>query len=101
MIKLSRLLTEEVSFNTYEGMVQVTYSDVSQNDLAEVLRALPGVTTVTNAGGAGSEGVGSFKIKLISQKEGTEAFESAKENALKKYPFISLFEVGPETIETK
>jgi hypothetical protein len=100
-MKLLELLTEEVSFRTYEAMVQVTYADINQNDLAEVLRALPGVTTCTNAGGAGNGTQSSFKIKVVSQKEASEAFEALKTNVLEKYPFVSVFEVGPETIEEK
>ena len=94
-------LIEEIMFNTYEGMVRVRYEQGESEDLAELLRALPGVTTVTNAGSSSEMGTMTFKIKLISQKEAKEAFQSFKDNATSKYPNIIEIEVGEETIIEK
>ena len=42
-----------------------------------------------------------FKIKLITQKTGEEAFESFKSNAQNKYPNIIKIETAVETIIEK
>ena len=62
-------LIEEIMFNTYEGMIRVMYKEGERENLAELLRALPGVTTVTNAGASAEMGAMTFKVKVISQKE--------------------------------
>ena len=94
-------IIEQIIFTTYEGMVRVRYKEGESENMAELLRALPGVTTVTNAGASSEMGAMTFKIKLISQKEGIEAFDAFKNNATSKYPNIIKIEIAKETIEDK
>ena len=82
-------------------MVRVMFKEGESENLAELLRALPGVTTVTNAGSSAEMGAMTFKVKLISQKEASEAFNSFKTNATSKYPNIIKIEIAEETIEKK
>lgn len=82
-------------------MIRVLYEDGESEDLAELLRALPGVTTVTNAGQSEEMSTMTFKIKIITQKEGEEAFELFKNNAMDKYPGIIKIETAKETIQEK
>lgn len=101
MIKLSDILLE-VAYNEFEAMVRVIYNeDVDSNQIGDLLRGLPGVLTVTNAGGYAENSTAVYKVKLISQKNGEEAFAAFKENAINKYSFLSKVEVGTETIEEK
>ena len=93
-------IISEVNFFTYEGMVQVVYKDITSSKVAELIRALPGVTTVTLASDMG-EGREVLKVKLISQKSGKEAFAALKNNAIKKYPPIKMVKIGENTIERK
>jgi len=94
-------LIEQILFNTYEGMVRILYKEGESEDMADLLRALPGVTTVTNAGSSSELGSMTFKIKLITQKTGEEAFEAFKSNAKSKYSVIDKIEIANETIEEK
>jgi hypothetical protein len=98
-MKLINIISE-IEFFTYEGMIQVVYQDISSIKMAELIRALPGVTTVTLASDMG-EGREVVKVKLISQKSGMEAFEAMKNNAIKKYPPIKMITIGKNTIEKK
>jgi hypothetical protein len=98
-MKLVNIISE-IEFFTYVGMVQIVYQDISSVKMAELIRALPGVTTVTLATDMG-EGKEVIKVKLISQKSGKEAFQALKDNAMKKYPPIKLVKVGENTIEKK
>jgi hypothetical protein len=98
-MKLINIISE-IEFFTYEGMIQVVYQDISSIKMAELIRALPGVTTVTLASDMG-EGREVVKVKLISQKSGMEAFEAMKNNAIKKYPPIKMIIIGKNTIEKK
>tara|TARA_Y100001937_G_C7041864_1_gene294980 strand:+ start:105 stop:407 length:303 start_codon:yes stop_codon:yes gene_type:complete len=100
-MKLLDILKEQINYTPYEGMVQIIFDGREKvGDLAELLRALPGVTTVTLASGDG-EYKETFKVKLISQKEGAEAFEAFKTNAMNKYNFIKDVEIAQNTIEEK
>ena len=98
-MKLLQLLTE-IEFKTYEAMVKVVYKDDSTTKIAELMRALPGVTTVTLASDLGN-GRQVLKVKLISQKSAPEAFNSLKNNALSKYSTIVGVKVADKTIEEK
>jgi len=51
-MKLASIISE-IQFFTYEGMVKVVFADEGANKIAELIRALPGVTTVTLAGDEG------------------------------------------------
>ena len=99
-MKLSDIISE-VNFNTYEGMVQVIYDEnTNSTEIAALMRALPGVTTVTLASDEGKNRE-TLKIKLITQKTGLEAFEALKKNAITKYPPIKVVNIGTNTIEKK
>jgi hypothetical protein len=98
-MKLANIISE-IEFFTYEGMIQVVYKDIASSKVAELIRALPGVTTVTLASDLG-EGRETLKVKLISQKSGKEAFEALKNNAITKYPPIKMVKIGENTIERK
>ena len=94
-------IISEVQFNTYEAMVQVIYDDTTNStQVAALMRALPGVTTVTLASDEGKNRE-TLKIKLITQKTGEEAFQALKTNAIKKYPPIKVVNIGTNTIEKK
>ena len=94
-------IIEQIVFSTYEGMVRIMYKEGESENMAELLRALPGVTTVTNAGASSEMGAMTFKVKIISQKEGIEAFNAFKNNATSKYSNIIKIEIAEETIEEK
>jgi len=94
-------IISEVQFNTYEGMVQVIYDEnTNSTEIAALMRALPGVTTVTLASDEGKNRE-TLKIKLITQKEGMAAFQALKQNAITKYPPIKVINIGKNTIEKK
>lgn len=96
-MKLLQII-EQINFNAFEGMVRIVHEEGEGGNLADLLRALPGVTTVTNAGSSSDLSTMTFKIKLITQKTGEEAFEAFKTNAMKKYSNISNIEIANETI---
>ena len=98
-MKLAQIISE-VEFFTYEAMVKVIYDGETTSKIAELIRALPGVTTVTLASDMG-KGIEVLKVKLISQKSGVEAYQALKDNAIKRYPPIKAVHIGGKTIEKK
>jgi|TARA_B110000967_G_C18871477_1_gene555702 hypothetical protein len=99
-MKLSQIISE-ITFRTFEAMIKVTFGDEGPSKYDDAIRALPGVTTVTLASQDQESLVATYKVKLISQKEGTEAYEAFKKNAMTKYSNIVSMEIGTETIEEK
>jgi len=82
-------------------MVQVIYDEnTNSTEIAALMRALPGVTTVTLASDEGKNRE-TLKIKLITQKDGLTAFQALKQNAITKYPPIKVINIGQNTIEKK
>jgi hypothetical protein len=70
---------------------------MNPSKVAELIRALPGVTVVTLVRGEKDTEV--LKVKLLSQKTGSEAFKALKDNAIKRYPEVVSVEIGDNTIE--
>jgi len=96
-MKLLQIISE-IEYKTYEAMVKFVYKDDSTAKIGELVRALPGVTTVTLTTDLG-KGRQVFKVKLISQKSGQEAFAALKTNAMSKYSTVVGVEVAGKTIE--
>ena len=101
--KNMKLLTiiAEALFKTYQGLVQVVATDISPSDLAEMMRALPGITTVTIASQNTETNSYNLKVKLITQKTGEEAFQSMKATAIERYPMVTSFELDANSLEEK
>ena len=100
-MKLLNIIAE-MDYRTYEAMVKVQFKTQDIKKYDDAMRALPGVTTVTQASSDMDSKTVHYKIKVISQKEATDAFEALKKNALDKYSEgIEEIEIGQETIEEK
>lgn len=89
----------EANYNPYRAMVQVISQNASPSVLADLIRALPGVTTCTIAGSDETRNRYTFKVKIITQKPASEAFASLKKNAIGKYVEINAFNVADNSIE--
>ena len=96
-MKLLQIISE-IEYKTYEAMVKFVYKDDNTAKVGELIRALPGVTTVTLTTDLG-KGRQVFKVKLISQKSGQEAFDALKNNAMSKYSTVVGVEIADKTIE--
>ena len=98
-MKLSKIILSEANYTPYRAMVQVTSIDASPSVLADLIRALPGVTTCTIADSNDATNKYIFKVKIITQKTAAAAFESLKKNALSKYMEINTFNVASKSVE--
>ena len=98
-MKLSNIILGEANYTPYRAMVQVLSRDASPSVLADLIRALPGVTTCTIAGSDDAANKYVFKVKIITQKGASEAFEALKKNAMSKYTEVNSFRVAPNSVE--
>ena len=98
-MKLQDIILGEAIYTPYRAMVQVISNDTSPSVLADLIRALPGVTTCTIASSEPASKRYIFKVKIITQKPASEAFESLKSNAMGKYTEINAFKVSANSVE--
>jgi len=98
-MKLSEIILKEATYTPYRAMVQVISKDASPSVLADLIRALPGVTTCTIAGSDDAANKYTFKVKIITQKPASEAFSSLKSNAMSRYVEINAFTVATNSVE--
>lgn len=108
MDKLSvvRIALQEANFYQYSAVVLFKYNvnddTMGAEKLAEMVRAIPGVTRVSTASLNKEKGIAIFNVKLISQKPPKDAFIAMKKNAIKKFAgSILQVKIGSGTIEKK
>lgn len=92
-------IINETHYETYSGYIRVTFTDdVGITELAELFRALPGVTTIHPIEGNKTANQEIYKVKIITQRGGEEAFEKLKENALNQYKEVRRVEIAKQSI---
>lgn len=102
-----RQLLSEVQFYQYSALVQVRYTDnprlyMGAEKLAEILRAVPGITRVSTASLDREHRVAVFNVRAISQKSAKDCFVAFKRNCLKQFRrSIVDIRIATNTIETK
>lgn len=82
----------EMTFHTYSTMIRVTYADVSVSDLAELIRAMTGVTIVTT--GSSDDYTATFEVKLVSTQDPKTAFMNLRQNMIKGIPGAKKVEIN-------
>jgi len=98
-MKLQDIILGEATYTPYRAMVQVVSRDASPSVLADLIRALPGVTTCTRAGSDETAKKYTVKVKIIAQKPPSEALKSLKQNAMSKYVEINAFKIASNSVE--
>jgi hypothetical protein len=99
-MELIKTLLED-RFNTYTGMIRITVPvEVNKMEIGEMIRAIPGVTTVTPSG-EDKKGRIFYKVKIITNRKGTDAYKNFKSLSLQKVPQIRKLDIAFKTIEKK
>lgn len=92
----------EVNFDTFQGYIRVTHSEeVGITELAELIRALPGVTTIHPIEGNSQANQEIYKVKIITQLPGDQAFEKLKTTMLNQYGAVKKVEIATQSIVKK
>jgi len=98
-MKLSKVILGEANYTPYRAIVQVISRDASPSVIADLIRALPGVTTCTILNSDDTANRYTFKVKIITQKPASEALQALKKNAMSKYVEINAFNVALKSVE--
>lgn len=100
-MKLKNIISE-IQFSIYQAMVRVNHSeDITVQDIGEMLRAMPGVLTISQVSHNSSNNTAVIKVKLLTTKTASEAFASFKKTSVQKIPEVKKIEVAEKTIEKK
>ena len=87
-MKLKDILTE-IQFSIYQAMVRIGHADsITVQDIGEMLRAMPGVLTVSQVSHDGDNNTAVMKVKLLTTKPPSEAFLAFKNTFSKDSPYI-------------
>ena len=100
-MKLQKILSE-IQFSIYQAMVRIGHADsITVQDVGEMLRAMPGVLTVSQVSHDSANNTAIMKVKLLTTKPPSEAFLAFKNTSIKRIPEVRKVEVAEKTIEKK
>lgn len=98
-MKIKNLLNE-VTFAMYQGLVRVGHTDeITASEVADFVRAMPGVTRVSAVDSNEDLNVVILKVKILTAKPGPVVFEKLKKDTFKLVPNIKKVEVSMKSIE--
>jgi len=98
MIRLIKLVTENDK-RIIKGLVRVTYSDEgSVMDVADVIRAVKGVTIVNTAGNEEGRNIAQYTVKVRTNADPQTAFKFIRQESMKA-PIVKRFEIATKSIE--
>jgi hypothetical protein len=93
-------LINEVSFTLYQGLVRVGHKDeITASEVADFVRAMPGVTRVTAVDSDEDRNIVVLKVKILTAKPGPVVFEKLKKDTFKLVPNIKKVELSLKSIE--
>jgi len=97
-MRLLKIITEDDN-KIFKGLVRVTYSDEgSVMDVADVIRAVKGVTIVNTAGNEEGRNVSMYDVKVHTKTDPQTAFKFIRQEAMKS-SIVKRFEIATKTIE--
>jgi len=99
-MKLRTILKEEKTFSMYQGLVRVGHTEaITASEVADFVRAMPGVTRVTAVDSNEDTNIVILKVKILTAKPGPVVFEKLKKDTFKLVPNIRKVELSLKSIE--
>jgi PII-like signaling protein len=100
-MKIVDILKEEKTFTLYQGLVRVGHTDqISASEVADFVRAMPGVTRVTAVDSNEDMNVVVLKVKILTAKGGTVVFDKLQKDTFRLVPNIKKVDVSQKSIES-
>ena len=98
-MKIKKLLSE-ITFSMYQGLVRVGHTEeITASEVADFVRAMPGVTRVTAIDSNEDTNVVVLKVKILTAKPGSVVFEKLKKDTFKLVPNIKKVDLSIKSIE--
>ena len=98
-MKIKNLISE-VTFGIYQGLIRVGHTDeITASEVADFVRAMPGVTRVTAIDSNEDTNIVVLKVKILTAKPGPVVFEQLKKDTFKLVPNIKKVDLSLKSIE--
>lgn len=93
-------LINEVTFTMFQGLVRVKHTEeITASEVADFVRAMPGVTRVTAIDSNETTNTVILKVKILTAKTGPVVFEKLKKDTFKLVPNIKKVDLSLKSIE--
>jgi PII-like signaling protein len=99
-MKLKDILKEEREFSLYQALVRVGHKDeITASQVADFVRAMPGVTRVTAVDSNEDIKIVILKVKILTAKQALSVFEKLKKDTFRLVPNIKKVDLSVKSIE--
>lgn len=99
-MKLKDILKEEREFSLYQALVRVGHKDeITASQVADFVRAMPGVTRVTAVDSNEDINIVILKVKILTAKQALQVFEKLKKDTFRLVPNIKKVDLSVKSIE--
>jgi hypothetical protein len=99
-MKLKDILKEEKEFSLYQALVRVGHKDeITASQVADFVRAMPGVTRVTAVDSNEDINIVILKVKILTAKQALQVFEKLKKDTFRLVPNIKKVDLSVKSIE--
>jgi len=99
-MKLLNLIKEEKEFSLYQALVRVGHTeDITASQVADFVRAMPGVTRVTAVDSNEDINIVILKVKILTAQQAPVVFEKLKKDTFRLVPNIKRVELSVKSIE--
>ena len=97
-MKLKNILSEG-NFSIYRLNIRISYADsVTVEDLADMVRAIPGVLIVKTITHKEEGGIAFFQVKILTSKKPEEAILKLSRGATRLIPSIKKLDVSKKSL---
>lgn len=99
-MKLIDLIREEKEFSLYQALVRVGHTEsITASQVADFVRAMPGVTRVTAVDSNEDTNIVVLKVKILTAQQAIVVFEKLKKDTFRLVPNIKKVELSVKSIE--
>ena len=99
-MKLLDLIKEGKEFSLYQALVRVGHTeDITASQVADFVRAMPGVTRVTAVDSNEDINIVVLKVKILTAQQASVVFEKLKKDTFRLVPNIKRVELSVKSIE--
>lgn len=99
-MKLIDLIREEKEFSLYQALVRVGHTEsITASQVADFVRAMPGVTRVTAVDSNEDTNIVVLKVKILTAQQAIVVFEKLKKDTFRLVPNIKKVELSDKSIE--
>jgi len=100
-MKLKHILQEQKTFTLHQGLVRVKHTEeITASEVADFIRAMPGVTRVSAVDSNEDVHVVILKVKILTSKPGPQVFDKLQKDAFRLVPNIKKVEISQQSLET-